>query len=90
MILSFAGCNLDTYDYTDSSTGQSTISTDKDLTTNPDSDSQIQSKQSSAVELTDEKESSSATEKPSGTTIVGTGTAKAVEPSTLPAYSGSA
>lgn len=90
MILSFAGCNLDTYDYTDSSTGQSTISTDKDLTTNQDSDSQIQSKQSSAVELTDEKESSSATEKPSGTTIVGTGTAKAVEPSTLPAYSGSA
>lgn len=90
MILSFAGCNLDTYDYTDSSTGQSTISTDKDLTTNPDSDSQIQSKQSSAVESTVKKDSSSVTEKPSGTTSVGTGTAKAVEPSTLPAYSGSA
>lgn len=90
MILSFAGCNLDTYDYTDSSTGQSTISTDKDLTTNPDSDSQIQFKQSSAVESTDKKDSSSVTEKPSGTTSVGTGTAKAVEPSTLPAYSGSA
>lgn len=90
MILSFAGCNLDTYDYTDSSTGQSTISTDKDLTTNPDADSQIQFKQSSAVESTVKKDSSSVTEKPSGTTSVGTGTAKAVEPSTLPAYSGSA
>lgn len=90
MILFFAGCNLDTYDYTDSSTGQSTISTDKDLTTNPDLDSQIQSKQSSAVESTDKKDSSSVIEKPSGTTSVGTGTAKAVDPSTLPAYSGSA
>lgn len=90
MLLSFAGCNSDTYDYTDSSTGQSTISTDEDSTINLDSDSQIQSEQSSAVESTDKKDSSSVTEKASGTTSVGTGTAKAVEPSSLPAYSGSA
>lgn len=89
MLLSFAGCNSDTYDYTDSSTGQPTISAEED-STKSDTDSQIQSEQSSTVESMDKKDSSSVTEKPSGTISVGTGTAKAVEPSTLPAYSGSA
>lgn len=89
MLLSFAGCNSDTYDYTDSSTGQPTISTEED-STKSDTDSQIQPEQSSAVESMDKKDSSSVTEKPSETISVGTGTAKAVEPSTLPAYSGSA
>lgn len=89
MLLSFAGCNSDTYDYTDSSTGQPTISTEED-STKSDTDSQIQPEQSSAVESMDKKDSSSVTEKPGGTISVGTGTAKAVEPSTLPAYSGSA
>lgn len=89
MLLSFAGCNSDTYDYTDSSTGQPTISTEED-STKSDTDSQIQPEQSSAVESKDKKDSSSVTEKPGATISVGTGTAKAVEPSTLPAYSGSA
>ena len=89
MLLSFAGCNSDTYDYTDSSTGQPTISTGED-STKSDTDSQIQPEQSSAVESKDKKDSSSITEKPGATISVGTGTAKAVEPSTLPAYSGSA
>lgn len=87
MLLSFAGCNSDTYDYTDSSTGQPTISAEEDPTKS-DTDSQIQSEQSSNVESMDKNDSSSVTEKPSGTISVGTGTAKAVEPSTLPAYSG--
>lgn len=87
MLLSFAGCNSDTYDYTDSSTGQPTISAEEDPTKS-DTDSQIQSEQSSTVESMDKNDSSSVTEKPSGTISVGTGTAKAVEPSTLPAYSG--
>ena len=89
MLLSFAGCNSDTYDYTNSSTGQPTISTEED-STKSDTDSQIQPEQSSAGESMDKKDSSSVTEKPSATISVGTGTAKAVEPSTLPAYSGSA
>lgn len=89
MLLSFAGCNSDTYDYTDSSTGQPTISTEED-STKSDTDSQIQPEQSSAVESMDKKDSSSVAEKPGATISVGTGTAKAVEPSTLPAYSGSA
>lgn len=89
MLLSFAGCNSDTYDYTDSSTGQPTISAEED-STKSDTDSQIQSEQSSTVESMDKNDSSSVTEKPSGTISVGTGNAKAVEPSTLPAYSGSA
>ena len=89
MLLSFAGCNSDTYDYTDSSTGQPTISAEED-STKSNTDSQIQSEQSSTVESMDKNDSSSVTEKPSGTISVGTGTAKAVEPSTLPAYSESA
>ena len=91
MLLSFAGCDLDTYDYTDSSTGQSTtISTDQNSTTTSGSDSQTQTEESTTTGSTDETESSTATEKPSGTTSVGSGTAKAVDPSTLPAYSGTA
>lgn len=91
MLLSFAGCDLDTYDYTDSSTGQSTtISSDEDSTDTSGSDSQTQTEESTTTGSTDETESSTETEKPSETTSVGSGTAKAVDPSTLPAYSGTA
>lgn len=91
MLLSFAGCDLDTYDYTDSSTVLSTtISTDEDSTATSGSDSQTQTEESATTGSADEKESSSATEKPSGATSVGSGTAKAVDPNTLPAYSGTA
>lgn len=74
MLLSFAGCNSDTYDYTDSSTGQPNISTEED-STKSDTDSQIQPEQSSVVESMDKKDSSSVTEKPGATIRVGTGTA---------------
>lgn len=91
MLLSFAGCDLDTYDYTDSSTGQSTtISTDEDSTVTSGSDTQTQTEESTTAGSIVETESSTATEKPSETTSVGSGIAKAVDPSTLPAYSGTA
>ena len=90
MLLSFAGCDLDTYDYSDgsSSTPSTTISDTKDDTSNTtDTPSQGQESKPTTDSTT---QTPPTNEKPNNTQSVGTGTAKAVDPSTLPAYSGTA
>lgn len=84
MLLSFAGCDLDTYDYTD---GASEISSSQIKDTE---ESTSQTEESSTQTSETEAPSTSTTEKPSNTTTVGSGKASAVDPSTLPAYSGTA
>ena len=82
MLLSFAGCDLDSTEYggTSSVESSSTISSTSDSSqTNNESDKQTSSFADSQ---------SQQTEKPNNS--VGTGTATAVDPSTLPAYSGTA
>ena len=84
MLLSFAGCDLDTYDYTDG-TSEITSSQIKDT-----EESTSQTEESSTQTSETEAPSTSTTEKPSNATTVGSGKASAVDPSTLPAYSGTA
>ena len=82
MLLSFVGCDLDSTEYggTSSVESSSTISSTSDSSqTNNESDKQTSSFADSQ---------SQQTEKPNNS--VGTGTATAVDPSTLPAYSGTA
>lgn len=90
MLLSFAGCDLDTYDYSDgsSSTPSTTISDTKDDTSNTtDTPSQGQESKPTTDSST---QTPSINEKPNNTQGVGSGTGKAVDPSKLPAYSGTA
>lgn len=89
MLLSFAGCDLDNYDYSDGSTStpSTTISNTKDDTSNTtDTTSQEESKPTTNSST----QTSTTSEKPNNSQSVGTGTTKAVDPSTLPAYSGTA
>ena len=90
LLLSFAGCDLDTYDYSDgsSSTPSTTISDTKDDTSNTtDTPSQGQE----LKPITDSSTQTPTTnEKPNNAQGVGSGTRKAVDPSKLPAYSGTA
>ena len=80
MLLSFAGCDLESYEYDSNS---STISSTSE-TSNPSSTGEdINSEESSQPSDT----SSTQTQKPSS---VGSGTATAVKPSSLPKYSGEA
>ena len=93
MLLSFVGCDLDTSDYGQSSGIESSSVTDTTDTTdttntssgNTESNGEIESTPSSSTQTTTQ----SATQKPNNSTV-GTGTAKAVDPSTLPAYTGTA
>ena len=90
MLLSFAGCDLDTYDYSDgsSSTPSTTISDTKDDTSNTtDTTSQGQESKPTTGSTT---QTPPTNEKPNNTQGVGSGTGKAVDPSKLPAYSGTA
>ena len=90
MLLSFAGCTIDDYDYLDGSTStpSTTISDTKDDTSDT-TDNTSQGEESKPT--TDSSTQTPTTsEKPNNTQSVGTGTAKAVDPSTLPAYSGTA
>lgn len=90
MLLSFAGCDLDTYDYSDgsSSTPSITISDTNDDTSNT-TDTPSQGQESKPT--TDSSTQTPPTnEKPNNTQGVGSGTGKAIDPSTLPAFSGTA
>ena len=90
MLLSFAGCDLDAYDYSDgsSSTPSTTISDTKDDTSNTtDTPSQGQESQPTTDSST---QTPPTNEKPNNAQGVGSGTGKAVDPSKLPAYSGTA
>ena len=83
MLLSFAGCDLDNYDYSDggASTPSSTISDTTD-TTSQGEKSKPTTNSSTQTPTTNEK--------PNNAQGVGSGTGKAVDPSKLPAYSGTA
>lgn len=90
MLLSFAGCDLDTYDYSDGSslTPSTTISDTKDDTSNTtDTPSQGQESKPTTNSSTHTPPTN---EKPNNTQGVGSGTGIAVDPSKLPAYSGTA
>ena len=80
MLFSFAGCDLESYEYDSNS---STISSTSE-TSNPSSTSE-DSKSEQSSQLSDT--SSTQTQKPSS---VGSGTATAVKPSSIPKYSGEA
>ena len=80
MLFSFAGCDLESYEYdSNSSTISSTSETSNPSSTGEDSKSEESSQPSDT--------SSTQTQKPSS---VGSGTATAVKPSSLPKYSGEA
>ena len=92
MLLSFVGCDIDSSDYGQSSTIESSSSIIDDtsdnlsqITDSKDESSSTPSKDTSSTSA----QTPSTTQKPNNS-IVGTGTAKAVDPSTLPAYSGTA
>lgn len=92
MLLSFVGCDIDSSDYGQSSTIESSSSIIDDtsdnlsqITDSKDESSSTPSKDTSSTSA----QTPSTTQKPNNSTV-GTGTAKAVDPSTLPAYSGTA
>jgi len=90
MLLSFVGCDIDSSDYGESSNIESssvTDTTDKssDITDSSNGTSSTPSTESSSTQ----PPTPSTTQKPDNS-VVGTGTAKAVDPSTLPAFSGTA
>ena len=86
MLLSFTGCDLDTYDYDDSSSIQSSQ-------TILDSESKASSQtngNNGQDDTTSNPSSTTSAEKNNNIGIVGTGSAKPVDPASLPAYSGTA
>ena len=92
MLLSFVGCDIDSSDYGEGSTIESsssitdnTTDTSSDITDSSNGTSSTPSTESS----TTQRPTPSTTQKPDNS-VVGTGTAKAVDPSTLPAFSGTA
>ena len=92
MLLSFVGCDIDSSDYGESSYIESSSSI-TDNTTDNSSDITDSSNGTSSTPSTESSTTQtptpSTTQKPDNS-VVGTGTAKAVDPSTLPAYSGTA
>ena len=92
MLLSFVGCDIDSSDYGEGSTIESsssitdnTTDTSSDITDSSNGTSSTPSTESSTTQTP----TPSTTQKPDNF-VVGTGTAKAVDPSTLPAFSGTA
>ena len=92
MLLSFVGCDIDSSDYGEGSTIESsssitdnTTDTSSDITDSSNGTSSTPSTESSTTQTP----TPSTTQKPDNS-VVGTGTAKAVDPSTLPAFSGTA
>ena len=85
MLLSFAGCDLDTYDYDDKSSIQSSQTT-------LDNESKISSQTNgnNGQEETNSNPSSTTSVETNNIGIVGSGSAKPVDPAFLPAYSGTA
>ena len=81
MLLSFAGCDLDTYDYDDKSSIQSSQTT-------LDNESKISSQTNgnNGQEETNSNPSSTTSVETNNIGIVGSGSAKPVDPAFLPAY----
>ena len=92
MLLSFVGCDIDSSDYGEGSSIESSSSI-TDNTTDNSSDITDSSEGTSSTPSTESSASQtqtpSTTQKPNNSTV-GTGSATAVDPSTLPAYSGTA
>lgn len=92
MLLSFVGCDIDSSDYGEGSAIES-LSSITDNTTDNSSDitdsSNVTSSIPSTESSTTQTPTPSTTQKPDNS-VVGTGTVKAVDPSTLPAFSGTA
>lgn len=91
MLLSFVGCDLDTADIDEGSSIQSSTTID-DIHSNSDTESEEDSTISSTTQSSTEKptQTPSSTQKPSSPQGVGSGSATAIDPSKLPAYSGTA
>ena len=92
MLLSFVGCDIDSFDYGESSNIESSSSITDNTTDNSSdiTDSSNGTSSSPSTESpTTQTPTPSTTQKPDNS-VVGTGTAKAVDPSTLPAFSGTA
>ena len=92
MLLSFVGCDIDSSDYGESSNIESSSSITDNTTDNSSdiTDSSNGTSSSPSTESpTTQTPTPSSTQKPDNS-VVGTGTAKAVDPSTLPAFSGTA
>ena len=92
MLLSFVGCDIDSSGYGEGSTIESsssiidnTTDNSSDITDSSNGTSTTPSTESSSTQTS----TPSTTQKPDNS-AVGTGTAKAVDPSTLPAFSGTA
>ena len=95
MLLSIAGCGLSDYviddDPTESSSLlSSSISTEDNSTEGSDASTDQSSQTDTTSGTQAEADPPATTEKPNGITVVGSGVAKAVDPSSLPAYSGTA
>lgn len=95
MLFSLAGCGLEDYTYTeDPSTQSSTLFTDNGTSDSTEGTTDnTQEEGSSTGSITDtskETEPPTTTKKPNSPNSVGTGVASAVDPSTLPAFSGTA
>lgn len=95
MLFTLAGCVLEDYTYTeDPSTQSSTLSTENgtsDSTEGTTGNAQEEgSATGSTTDTSKETEPPTTTEKPNSPNSVGTGVASAVDPSTLPAFSGTA
>lgn len=87
MLLSFVGCDTDSQDHDAdaAASAQSSVSSDTTTESSPTDNTEEKPASTSPQET-----SSPQTDKPTTQNPVGTGTAKAVDPSTLPAYSGTA
>lgn len=95
MLLSIAGCGLSDYvvddDPTESSSLlSSSISTEDNSTEGSDATTDQSLPTDTPSRTQEETDPPVTTEKPSGSAVVGSGVAKAVDPSSLPAYSGTA
>ena len=95
MLFSLAGCGLDDYNYTDDPLSQSTTLSSNigtnDSTEGTNNDTQGEnSSTGTATDSSQNTKNPNTSENPNDTESVGTGIASAVDPSLLPAYSGSA
>ena len=89
MLLSFVGCDIDSSNYGESSNIESSVITDLTDTSSANLDLNDGTNSTHSTESSSTQTPPSTTEA-SDSSVVGTGTAKAVDPSTLPAYSGTA
>ena len=89
MLLSFVGCDIDSSNYGESSNIESSVITDSTDRSSENLDLNDGTNSTHSTESSSTQTPLSTTEAPDGS-VVGTEKAKAVDPSTLPAYSGTA